>query len=275
MCCNTGALQSQPHPGPSRPLQKMDPNSSLIQPRTAAPAPPPPLPQKRGKVDLKVPGPKPPRQAGAAFDPRLNAWTFPFMGEPGPGPLVWPGVGLYADSCRPHDYTRPGSPACLAVRRAGSFVQTLARRLVFSCPPSPAPCHPPTTRTHTLCRLAPLARRRGGRLCHPAHHAGGGEGWGARRQRVGRLHPPLQVVHDPVSWPYRHMGRGTALLGCARDGWRQMAAAAVGWPLSQPSERTPDACQVLEAACPALLLPLQLAGLWCRIPVPCRAALGP
>lgn len=36
--------------------------------------------QKRGKVDLKVPGPKPPRQAGAAFDPRLNAWTFPFMG---------------------------------------------------------------------------------------------------------------------------------------------------------------------------------------------------
>jgi hypothetical protein len=36
--------------------------------------------QKRGRVDLKVPGPKPPRQTGAAFDERLNAWTFPFMG---------------------------------------------------------------------------------------------------------------------------------------------------------------------------------------------------
>ncbi|PSC70768.1 saccharopine dehydrogenase-like oxidoreductase [Micractinium conductrix] len=36
--------------------------------------------QKKGRVDLKVPGPKPPRQAGAAWDGRLNAWTFPFMG---------------------------------------------------------------------------------------------------------------------------------------------------------------------------------------------------
>lgn len=36
--------------------------------------------QKRGRVDLKVPGPKPPRQTGPAFDTRLNAWTFPFMG---------------------------------------------------------------------------------------------------------------------------------------------------------------------------------------------------
>lgn len=36
--------------------------------------------QKRGRIDLKVPGPKPPRQTGAAFDPRLQSWTFPFMG---------------------------------------------------------------------------------------------------------------------------------------------------------------------------------------------------
>lgn len=36
--------------------------------------------QKRGRVDLQVPGPKPPRQAGAAWDPRFGAWTFPFMG---------------------------------------------------------------------------------------------------------------------------------------------------------------------------------------------------
>lgn len=50
---------------------------SLLPP----PLPPPPCGlQKRGRVDLKVPGPKPPRQTGAAFDERLNAWTFPFMG---------------------------------------------------------------------------------------------------------------------------------------------------------------------------------------------------
>eukprot|EP00887_Chlorella_sp_A99_P007324 scaffold2.g7324.t1 len=34
----------------------------------------------RGRVDLKVPGPKPPRQTGLAFDSRFNAYTFPFMG---------------------------------------------------------------------------------------------------------------------------------------------------------------------------------------------------
>ena len=27
-----------------------------------------------------MPGPKPPRQSGAVFDERLQAWTFPFMG---------------------------------------------------------------------------------------------------------------------------------------------------------------------------------------------------
>lgn len=45
--------------------------------------PPPcvrPPEQKKGKVDLRVPGPKPPRQAGAAWDSRFNAWTFPFLG---------------------------------------------------------------------------------------------------------------------------------------------------------------------------------------------------
>lgn len=36
--------------------------------------------QRRGKVDLQVPGPRPPRQTGAVFDARLNAWTLPFMG---------------------------------------------------------------------------------------------------------------------------------------------------------------------------------------------------
>lgn len=34
----------------------------------------------QGKVDLKVPGPKPPRQSGMAYDSRFAAYTFPFMG---------------------------------------------------------------------------------------------------------------------------------------------------------------------------------------------------
>lgn len=50
-------------------------------PATAKPQRPRPLVQKRGRIDLKVPGPKPPRQTGAAFDPRLQSWTFPFMGK--------------------------------------------------------------------------------------------------------------------------------------------------------------------------------------------------
>ena len=32
-------------------------------------------------MDLKIPGPKPKRQTGAAFEPRVDAWTLPFMGS--------------------------------------------------------------------------------------------------------------------------------------------------------------------------------------------------
>ncbi|GAB4820285.1 hypothetical protein N2152v2_007331 [Parachlorella kessleri] len=34
----------------------------------------------RGRMELKVPGPKPKRQTGPAFDKRVGAWTLPFMG---------------------------------------------------------------------------------------------------------------------------------------------------------------------------------------------------
>lgn len=34
-----------------------------------------------GRVELKVPGPKPKRQAGPVYDPRVGAWALPFMGE--------------------------------------------------------------------------------------------------------------------------------------------------------------------------------------------------
>lgn len=58
------------------------PSLAKLSPHHPHPTPPhsQPQPQKRGKPDLKVPGPKLPRQTGAAWDDRFNAWTFPFMG---------------------------------------------------------------------------------------------------------------------------------------------------------------------------------------------------
>ena len=37
----------------------------------------------RGKVELKVPGPRPKRQLGPAYNEQVGAWTLPFMGEAG------------------------------------------------------------------------------------------------------------------------------------------------------------------------------------------------
>lgn len=42
----------------------------------------------KGRVDLQIPGPKPPRQLGPVFDTRVGAWTLPFMGGWVPGPVV-------------------------------------------------------------------------------------------------------------------------------------------------------------------------------------------
>lgn len=88
--------------------------------------------------------------------------------------------------------------------------------------------------TLTLSPRCPGARRRR-RLGHPPNHAGGCAGGGARRQRVGRVHPALSLLHDAVSTrhplapnpqpPYTMevgAGRGS---GCRWNGWVQCCHA--------------------------------------------------
>ena len=41
--------------------------------------------QRKPKPDLQIPGPRPRRQTGPAYNDRLGAWTLPFMGERGRG----------------------------------------------------------------------------------------------------------------------------------------------------------------------------------------------
>lgn len=81
------------------------PPTSSLPTRTATPQ----KPQKRGKPDLKVPGPKLPRQTGAAWDERFNAWTFPFMG----GSLGGAGRAAAGKKSIPIPFkSDPSVPAC-------------------------------------------------------------------------------------------------------------------------------------------------------------------